>query len=240
MSPTVASTRVPLRSLGLGVATAFLLSTINCTGGHSDEDPRCTLKKYLPGRFDPLRISSLGYEYGTTAQAAAGFCTTQKLGLLPYMTFIFAFSRVNYRCFFKLLYLYSSSGSTVNHTRYHRCRCTDAQYVRRFRRAMLETLRVLTGSVSGYDTAHSYCEYWQYCHFSILTIYCEYTRSIFGFCTFMLPELPSVSGFDTTAGTAGARSNWGGYCQYWQYSGVIFVLRICYCICIGSNLVGRY
>ena len=77
-----------LRSLGLAVATAFVLSTT----------------WYLPGRvavilFDPLHISSLEYEYGTTAQAAAE-SEPHKTRLITFVT-VFYISRVN--CSFRFL-----------------------------------------------------------------------------------------------------------------------------------------
>ena len=52
---------------------------------------------------------------------------------------------------------------------------------------------------------------------------------------------PSISGFDT-AGTAGTRSNLGGYYQYWQYSGVctsdilLPLWAVLYCMAANSIL----
>ena len=48
------------------------------------------------GLLDPFCISSLGYEYGTTAQAAAVFCATQTR--LGYMCYVLIFQHIFFNC----------------------------------------------------------------------------------------------------------------------------------------------
>ena len=45
--------------------------------------------------------------------------------------------------------------------------------------------------------------------------------AVFRTMYFYIAWTPSISGFDT-AGTAGTRRNLGGYCQYRQYSGIVY------------------
>ena len=92
----------------------------------------------------------------------------------------------------------------------------------------------MTDIISGSDTAHTArTDSMSLFDTTLLREYSQY----FGFCTFIYCLNSSISGFDT-AGTAGTRSNLGGYCQYWQYSGVMYCGHII--AIIGSSLFGRF
>ena len=172
--------------------------------------------------FDPFwRISSLGYdEYGTalnrtltltlTAQAAAALFVQRKTRLITFVTFIF--SRVNYSFIFLVpgtcvLVRISEIISSLTAAALH--------YVRYFRRAILETLRVRTD--------------WQYfrvrccslmlpvllavCHRSILPTLRVSILAVFRILYVCTAWTPCKSGLDAADRcTVGTPSNLGGYC----------------------------
>ena len=102
-----------------------------------------------------------------------------------------------------------------------------------------------TGDTASTDWQHFRVRYCSFilrvllavCHCSILPQLWLYLR-YFRLCTFILPELKSISGFDT-AGAADTRSSLGGYFQYWQYPGVMYC-RYIIAIMGSSLLFGRF
>ena len=88
------------------------------------------------------------------------------------------------------MYDSSSIGNHITH-----CCCTE-QYVRYFRRAILETLRVLTDSIAGFD--HTASTTASISSFNAAHTACEYTRSISDYVRlYCLNSQSSISGLDT-------------------------------------------